>query len=261
MPHIRSLGKTRLSLKSVSKVYKGKKRDVLAIDNINLDIKDGEIFCLVGASGTGKTTILNAVAGFISCTSGKIYIDGSQIKEPGEGRVMIFQDDATFPWLTVRENVLYGVNNKNRYTNVNAPTTAMDKLLEVVGLENWQDAYPKHLSGGMKKKVEIVRAFAINPSIILADEPFGGIDAISKEDLQRVILDLWANERKTILFATHDIEDALFMGDRIAVLSNPPGKVKSIIEVPFKRPRDFDLKLSSEFQRLRGQVKELLEKD
>ncbi len=157
--------------------------------------------------------------------------------------------------------MIYGVTAESQYDSESSHTNLVDRLIKVAGLKNWEDAYPKELSGGMKKKTEIVRSFAVSPSIILADEPFGGIDAISKDDLQKVILDLWASENITMLYATHDIEDALFMGDRIAVLPNTPGPIKSIIDVPFERPREFSLRLSNEFQSLRGKVKALIEKN
>jgi NitT/TauT family transport system ATP-binding protein len=216
----------------------------------NLAVHEREIVCLVGASGCGKSTLLNCVAGFLSPTEGEVRVNDTVVAGPGPDRVMVFQDDAVFPWYSVRGNVEDGL----RQTGLGRGERAekVDRLLRMDGLEHAADRYPRELSGGMRKRCDMARALAIEPEVLLMDEPFAALDVMTKERMQGQFLELWEANRMTVLFVTHDLEEALLLGDRVAVLRQGPGPLHSVMEVPFERPRDVGLKLSPDFQRLRA---------
>lgn len=225
-------------------------------ENIDLEVAKGEIVCLIGASGCGKSTLLNAVAGLVGLSSGSILVDGKPIQGPGADRVMVFQDDAVFPWMRVSRNVEYGLQMKGMpKAEINQ---RVQEVLKMVELESVPHAFPRELSGGMRKRVDLARALAVNPQVLLMDEPYGALDAMTKEKLQIHFLDICERTKLTSLFVTHDLEEALFLGDRVVVLGRNPGRVAAILPVPFAHPRSGDLKREPEFQKLRGELGRLI---
>jgi ABC-type nitrate/sulfonate/bicarbonate transport system ATPase subunit len=208
---------------------------IMALAELSLTIPDSQFFCLVGPSGCGKSTLLKIIAGLEFVDSGFITIDGANINGPGLNRGMVFQDYALFAWLTVEQNIEFGlelrkVPKKNRKEIV-------DRYISMVGLNGFEKSLPQQLSGGMKQRVAIARALSLKPKIMLMDEPLGALDAFTRLQMQEEITRIWKEEKQTVIFVTHDIEEAVYLGDRIAVMTPNPGKIKTILEVPFPRPR------------------------
>lgn len=242
-----------IELKRLSFAYQGRNGLLPVFEDIDLVVETNEFFCIIGPSGCGKSTLLKIVAGFEKPSSGVVTHNGVKIKGISPKRAMVFQDDAVFPWLTVQQNVEYGL--KVRGIPIERRRAESRRLIDLVGLTGFEALYPKQLSGGMRKRVDIARALANQPQVLLMDEPFGALDAMTKEMLQVELTRIWENERKTVLFITHDVEEALFLGDRVAIM--PPhssGGTLEIVEVPFKRPRDVSIKEDPEFQRIRRQL-------
>jgi NitT/TauT family transport system ATP-binding protein len=225
-----------LIVDGLSKKYSSLGADTPALVDINLEIQEGEFICLLGPSGCGKSTLLKIIAGLIPATSGKIIIDGKAIDGPGPERAVVFQDYALFPWMSVRDNVEFGL--EARKLAPAARKEISDKLLGVVGLTDFADRYPHHLSGGMKQRVSIARALAVNPSLLLMDEPFGALDAQTRQSLQDELLRIWREYRKTVIFVTHSIEEAIYLSDRIVVMTARPGRIKEVVSIDEARPRD-----------------------
>ncbi len=224
-----------------------------ALSDVNLDIEKGEFICLLGPSGCGKSTLLNAIAGFDLVNHGSVKIDGKEVIAPSTKNVTIFQNYGLLPWRTVVKNVELGLESKGIDKK-----TRRDKALEylkLVKLENFENSFPRQLSGGMKQRVAIARALAVEPDIIFMDEPFGALDAITRMKLQDDILDICKNEKKTIIFVTHDIEEAVYLADRIVVMTPNPGKVKGVIKVPLHHFRD---RTSGDFLLVRDKIFDLL---
>lgn len=241
--------------------YKGnrEKSRYEVIRNLNLEIQDNEFICIIGPSGCGKSTLLKMLAGFEKPTSGTIIYNDQEIKSVGYERAMVFQEDAVFPWLKVKDNVEYGL--KVRSVDQTERKKRVEKYIETVGLKGFEDAWPKELSGGMKKRVDLARVLANNPDTILMDEPFGALDAMTKEMLQEELVKIWEQSKKTIVFVTHDIEEALFLADQIVVLQHiKNGGEAEVIDVPFERPRTVRIKENPEFQKVRRRTVELLKK-
>jgi NitT/TauT family transport system ATP-binding protein len=226
------------------------------LQDINLELPGGQVTCLIGASGCGKTTLLHVIAGLVPYSSGTLWVAGKAVEGPGPDRVMVFQDDAVFPWLTVRENAEYGLRVKGVTKVVRKQRVA--EVLRLVRLSGKDGLFPKQLSGGMRKRVDLARALAVEPQVLLMDEPYGALDAITKEHLQLEFLNITARSTMTVLFVTHDLEEAIFLGDRVVVMSANPGRIHSLINVPFSHPREASLKRSAEFQALRGKLAELI---
>jgi NitT/TauT family transport system ATP-binding protein len=222
----------------------------IALAGINLDIMKGEFFAIVGPSGCGKSTFLEIMAGLIKPTSGSIYIDGVPIIGPDHNRGIVFQGYALFPWRTVMGNVAYGLEEKG----VSYKEKICREYISLVGLSGFENHYPHELSGGMKQRVAIARALAYDPDILLMDEPFAALDAQTREILQGELLRIWNETKKTVLFVTHNIEEAVFLADRIAVMSGRPGMIKKVIEVPLSRPRLEEHRLEQDFMQLRHDV-------
>jgi NitT/TauT family transport system ATP-binding protein len=220
------------------------------LKDINIRIEDNEFFCVLRPSGCGKSTLLKILAGFEPYTSGQIFDGSTPIKGVSYERAMVFQEDAVFPWLNVYDNVEYGI--KVRGVNQEERRITTKHFIDLVGLTGYETLYPKALSGGMKKRVDLARVLANDPRILLMDEPFGALDAMTKERLQEQVVEIWENSRKTIVFITHDIEEALFLGDRVAILQpiSAGGQVK-IYDIDFPRPRKLSLKEEPEFQKMR----------
>ena len=207
-----------------------------ALRNVSLDIRDGEFVCLLGPSGCGKTTLLNAIAGFITPSTGTVEIDGMVVREPGADRGMVFQEYALFPWFTVEQNVQYGPMLRGA-----AKTSLIeisDHYLNLVNLKIYKHHYPNQLSGGQRQRVAIARALANQPKTLLMDEPFGALDAMTRESLQEELLRIWEAERRTCIFVTHSIGEAVFLADRIVAIQGRPGRIQAVVENPLLRPRD-----------------------
>jgi NitT/TauT family transport system ATP-binding protein len=243
-----------IRISAVTKVFRqGDGAAVVALDGIDLDIEPGELICLLGPSGCGKSTLLNAVAGFTVPTSGEIVADGRVVTGPGPDRGMVFQEYALFPWMTVRANVAFGLQMRNAgRKQVNETVVA---LLAKLRLSEFADRFPKDLSGGMRQRVAIARILALDSPILLMDEPFGALDALTRRNLQDELLRTWSELRKTILFVTHGIEESIYLADRIVVMTYRPGRVKAIIPVALERPRDVT---SAEFNDLKRHISEMV---
>lgn len=214
-----------------------KKKDIVpALKNLCFEVHPQELFVIVGPTGCGKTTLLNIIAGFQTPTKGEVLVDGRRVNKPSWQRTMVFQEYALFPWYTVRKNIEFGLEMKR--IEKNKRRRKVEELIDLVELKGFEDAYPRELSGGMKQRVAIVRALAVEPSLFLMDEPFGSVDAQARENLQDILLKLWFKTKNTILFVTHSIEEAVKLGQRIMVMTKRPGEAKEIIPVKNPYPRD-----------------------
>jgi NitT/TauT family transport system ATP-binding protein len=227
----------QIRVDGVSKTYRSESGPVEALTDVDFDVDNGEFVSIVGPSGSGKSTIFRIIAGLEAPTEGTVLVDGSPVTEPGPDRGMVFQDDALFPWRTVAENVSYGLEEVGPPRGFTIDER-IDYCLELVGLTDKADAYPKELSGGQRQRVGIARALAVDPPILLMDEPFGSVDARTRTSLHRELLDIWAETEKTICFVTHDIGEAVYLSDRIVVFSSAPGTPLDVIPVELSRPRN-----------------------
>lgn len=236
---------------------KGGQHEFTAIQDINFSVKEGEFITLVGPSGCGKSTLLDLLTGLTSPTKGRILIDGREITGPGLDRGIVFQQYALFPWKTARGNVEFGLEAKGIQKNERKEMA--EYYLDLVGLKRFADRYPHELSGGMKQRVAIARSLAFNPDVLLMDEPFAALDAQTRETLQTELLRIWQKTKKTIIFVTHGIDEAVYLGERVVVLTANPGTVKKIVEVPIKnRLDDADIKSNRDFVEARREVWNLL---
>lgn len=240
---------TLLEVKHVSKLFNVDSRKMEALRDINLEIEEGEFICFVGPSGCGKTTLLRTIAGLEKPTIGQVLLDGQEIKGPGPERGMVFQEYSLFPWKTVIDNIGFGLELKKvpkaeRYDRSRV-------YLQMVGLEKFEERYPHELSGGMKQRVAIARALVNDPRAILMDEPFGALDAQTRNIMQSELLRIWQEEKKTVVFVTHSVDEAIYLGDRIIIMSARPGRIKEIIEIDLPRPRN---RTSPEVNAIRDRV-------
>ena len=261
---------SNLFLRHIYKIYPGtgnakknakgeaKKRsgDFVAVKDFNMEINDGEFIVFVGPSGCGKSTTLRMIAGLEDISSGTIEIDGQVVNdlEPRDRDIaMVFQNYAIFPHLSVRENVMFGLNLKKGMTDAEREEIAL-KYIKMVGLEKFINAYPKELSGGMKQRVAIARAYAVNPSLLLMDEPFGALDAQTRTQLQTELLKTWEEEKKTCFFITHDVEEAILLASRVVVMSARPGRIKEVIDIDIPYPRNQETKMLPRFTELKNYI-------
>jgi NitT/TauT family transport system ATP-binding protein len=231
-------------------------KDVEAIRDFNLEISEGEFIAIVGPSGCGKSTFLHMVGGFEPITEGELLVEGHPVTGPGPDRGMVFQEFALFPWRTVAENIAWGLEIQER--SKSERQAIVERLLAKVGLTHFRDHYPAELSGGMKQRVAIARTLAFEPRILLMDEPFGALDAQNRELMQEELQTIWNETRKTVIFITHDIEEAIYLADRVIVFSARPGRTKADIRIDLPRPRDLDVKKSKAFFDYRNQIWDLL---
>lgn len=248
-----------VEIKNATKIYDPLGANVLAVDNCSLEIKAGEFLAIVGPSGCGKTTMLNMLAGFDSMTEGEICVDGACVASPtmrltpGSDRMVVFQLGALFPWRTVLENVCFGPLMQGTMSKKDAIDKARD-LLRVSGLEGFENDYPMNISSGMQRRVEIVRALINEPKILLLDEPFRALDAMTKSVMHKYLLDLFDMIGKTIMFITHDLDESIYLADRVFVMTTRPGRLKKWIDIDLPRPRDIKVKVSDRFMELRQQA-------
>ncbi|OMC25417.1 ABC transporter ATP-binding protein [Mycobacterium colombiense] len=251
-----------LVLKGVGKVYRTRGAPVVAVQNFSLDIAAGELHVIVGPSGCGKSTLLGAVAGFTDITSGRIELDGQLLCGPtrptaaiGPDRVVVFQDSTLFPWFTVAENVSFGLVAQRRLSRRDAAEIAVERLQDV-GLGDIARSYPGELSSGVQRRIEILRALVMEPTVLLLDEPFRGMDAISRSAMHDALLQIYDKSSVTVLFITHEIEEAVYLGSRVTVMTTHPGRAKVTIDVDLDRPRDRDLITAPDFRELVAEVSE-----
>jgi NitT/TauT family transport system ATP-binding protein len=233
-------------------------RQVLALSDVSLSVADGEFMAIVGPSGCGKTTLLNIVAGLLPYEGGVVAIDGRRVDGPGVDRAVVFQQSSLLPWRTVAGNVRYGMELQKRF-DAQAIRARTEHFINLVGLAGFERHYPSELSGGMQQRVNLARALAADPVALLMDEPFAALDAQTREYMQAELLKIWSEARKTVLFITHQINEAVYLADRVAVLSSRPGQVKGIFEVPFDRPRSLNLKRDPRFLQVEDSIWRLVE--
>ncbi|MDR7543537.1 MAG: ABC transporter ATP-binding protein [Armatimonadota bacterium] len=245
---------SKIVLTDVTKVFQARARRVVALDGVSLTVADGEFVCVVGPSGCGKSTLLRIIAGLIPQTAGEVVIHSSGRGKPLHS--LVFQEYAIFPWKTVLENVAFGL--QMRGVPRAAREAAAHMWIARVGLAEFADAYPRQLSGGMRQRVGIARAFANDPEVLLMDEPMGSLDAQTRLLLMDELLRLWEADRKTVVYITHDIEEAVLLGDRVALMTARPGRLKAVYDVPFARPRGIPLMASPQFARLAYNIWESL---
>ncbi|HWU40456.1 MAG TPA: ABC transporter ATP-binding protein [Candidatus Acidoferrum sp.] len=249
----------KLQIQNLSKVYRSGGHEVVAIDEINLAVRNKEFATILGPSGCGKSTLLRIVAGLMKPTRGVVRLDGAAISGPGRDRGMVFQSYTLFPWLTVMENIQFGLGLSGVAKAEQEQIAG--EFVERVGLRGFESAYPKALSGGMKQRVAIARALATNPAVLLLDEPFGALDAQTRALMQEFLTQMWEDLHKTILFVTHDVEEAIFLSDRVFVMTARPGRTKAEIEIPLDRPRSYELKATETFLELKREALSLIREE
>ena len=248
-----------IEIRGVWKEFAKGERRVMALQDIDLDVAQREFVAILGPSGCGKSTLLNMVAGFDRPSRGSVRVAGEEIAAPSPSRCVVFQEPALFPWLTVLDNVVFGPKARGQAAADYRPRAA--QIIEQVGLRGFEASYPAELSGGMRQRVGIARVLIMEPQVLLMDEPFGSLDAQTRTLMQELLLELWQRHQQTVLFITHDIEEALLLADRVCVMTARPGRIKKSIAVPMARPRAIELTLSPEFNALRREVLELIREE
>ena len=235
---MKSEHKPVIAVENLWMTFPGKRAEeqVHVLENVNLSVRQGEFVCIVGPSGCGKSTLLNIIAGFLSQTRGGVMVEDRIVSGPDPRRIFVFQENGVFPWLTVEDNIGFGLLSKPKAERVQT----VSHYIEMVGLKGFERAYPRELSGGMRQRVEIARALAANPHIIYMDEPFGALDFITRLKMRTDLVRIWQNEKKTILFVTHDIEEAVQLADQVLVMSRRPATIQEVIPINLPRPRDLD---------------------
>jgi NitT/TauT family transport system ATP-binding protein len=226
--------KTKVSIDDVSMTFRRDGKAVEVLNHINLEVVDGEFVCILGPSGCGKSTLLNIVAGFLRQNDGQVNIDGELVQGPDPRRIFVFQERGVFPWLTVEGNIGFGLFRLSKEER----EKRIAYYVKLVGLDGFERAYPHELSGGMKQRLEVARALAVNPDMLFLDEPFGALDSITRLGMRRELLRIWELERKTVLFVTHDIDEAVQLADRVVVMSSRPARIRRIVEIDIPHPRD-----------------------
>lgn len=243
---------TKVKIENVKKVWNTRNGQIVALNGVNLDIMENEFICVVGPSGCGKSTLLNIIAGLEEPTEGAAYIDDKKITSTGVERGVVFQQYALFPWLTVLKNVMFGLKLQGK-KNDEAKEIAM-KYIKMVQLEEFVNHYPKELSGGMKQRVAIARAYAVNPEVLLMDEPFGALDAQTRTQLQTELLETWEKEQKTCFFITHDVDESIILAQKVVIMSARPGRIKDIVDIDIPYPRTQETKMSPRFLELKNHI-------
>jgi len=227
-----------ISIRNLSMRFPGKRagEEIAVLENVNAGVARGQFVCIVGPSGCGKSTLLNIVAGFLEATSGEILVEGLPVRRPDPRRIFVFQENGVFPWLNVHENVGFGLRKQTRSER----DRIIARYIDMVGLGGFENAYPHELSGGMRQRVEIARALAANPDIIYMDEPFGALDFLTRLKMRTDLVRIWQSEKKTILFVTHDIEEAVQLADRVLIMTARPATIQEVVDVDLPRPRHLD---------------------
>jgi NitT/TauT family transport system ATP-binding protein len=251
-------GAARIAFDRVSVEYPSRRGPLRVVDDVSYSIGDGEFVAVIGPSGCGKTTMMNIVAGFVKPTSGRVLLDGKPIAGPGPDRGVIFQDYGVFPWLTVRQNIAFGLTLDANRVAAGERDAICDRYMALMGLTDFADAWPKMLSGGMRQRLALARAYAVRPQFLLMDEPFGALDAQTRTAMQDLLLQVLATEGKTVMLITHSVEEAIYLASRIVVMSARPTRIREEIRVPFTYPRAESLHETREFNELRSHVRDLV---
>lgn len=247
-----------IAFEHVALEFPGPNGAIRVVDNVSYEIRQGEFVSIIGPSGCGKTTMMNMVAGFITPTSGAVKVNGQALKGPGPDRGVIFQDYGVFPWLSVRDNIAFGLTlNANRVSAAERKEIC-DRYMRLMGLSDFADAYPKMLSGGMRQRLALARAYAVKPQFLLMDEPFGALDAQTRSSMQDLLLEVLQVEDKTVMLITHSVEEAIYLSNRIIVMTARPTRIREIIKVPFPYPRGESLHEDPQFTQLRSRVRNLV---
>jgi len=256
--NLSSSARTRVRFEHVSLAFDTPKGKLNVVDDVSYDIHDGDFVAVIGPSGCGKTTMMSMLAGFQRPTVGSVLFDGKPVKGPGPERGVIFQEYGVFPWLTVKQNIAFGLRLKTNYVPASERDGICEHYLGLMGLSDFANAYPKHLSGGMRQRLAIARAYAVKPQFLLMDEPFGALDAQTRANMQNLLLKVLATEGKTVMLITHSVEEAIYLASRIVVVTARPARIKEIIDVPFPYPRDESIQELTEYTVLRSHVRELV---
>src|SRR5688572_8785844 len=253
---------TKLNIDGVSKHYwfDRESREIPALVNVSLSVSDGEFVAVVGPSGCGKTSLMNIVAGLLPYDQGTVSIDGRKVTAPGVDRAVVFQHSSLLPWRTIAGNIRYGMEMQRRF-DAATMRSRTDHFVKLVGLSGFENHYPSELSGGMQQRVNLARALASDPVVLLMDEPFAALDAQTREFMQAELLKIWAHARKTVMFITHQINEAVYLADRVVVMSARPGRVKGVFDIPFDRPRGLVLKRDPKFLELEDAIWKLIEEE
>jgi ABC-type nitrate/sulfonate/bicarbonate transport system ATPase subunit len=250
---------TKLELRNISMLYSQRGKRFEALRDVSIAVDAGEFISLVGASGCGKTTLLRIVDGLLSPTRGQVWVDGRPVTRPGPDRGFVFQQDALFPWRTVLDNVIFGLEVQGR--NRRESRERADRLLRLVGLIGFEQHFPHELSGGMRQRANLARALTIDPDVLLMDEPFAALDAQTREIMQAELLRIWRSNRKTVMFVTHQIDEAVYLSDRVVVMTSRPGQVKATIDIDIPRPRDLSVKRTPHFLELVDEIWKMIEEE
>jgi NitT/TauT family transport system ATP-binding protein len=237
----------KLRLDHVGKVFERDGKSINVLADLNLDVADGEFICIVGPSGCGKSTLLSLLGGFVSPSSGTIIVDGEPVLGPDPRRILVFQERGVFPWLTVEGNIGFGLSNLSSAER----QKRIDHYVQMVRLQGFENSYPSDLSGGMQQRLQVARALAVNPDILYLDEPFGALDSVTRTIMRRELLRIWQTERRTILFVTHDIDEAVQLADRVVILSSRPAKIEDVLTIDIAHPRNIS---SPRYLELRDQL-------
>ena len=245
-----------MEVKGLTKRFKGHHGEVTALNNIDLKIHKREFVCVIGPSGCGKSTLIRILAGLEQATEGQVLLDGKEVSKPGPERGMVFQGYTLFPWLTVKRNIMFGLLESGM--DKNTAEAEARQWIGLIGLTRFENSYPHQLSGGMKQRVAIARALANKPKILLMDEPFGALDAQTRAKMQAYLMEIWKNIDITVFFITHDLDEAVYLADRILVLKANPGEIQELVEVPVPQPRHPDQFLSQEFLATKKHIEELI---
>ncbi|MBR0927165.1 ABC transporter ATP-binding protein [Bradyrhizobium diazoefficiens] len=250
--------KKRAQFDKVSLSFETPKGRLMVVEDVSYDINDGDFIAVIGPSGCGKTTMMSMLAGFQKPTTGRVLFDGRPVAGPGPERGVIFQEYGVFPWLTVKQNIAFGLTLKANHVATAERDAICDHYLSLMGLSDFANSYPKHLSGGMRQRLAIARAYAVKPQFLLMDEPFGALDAQTRSNMQNLLLKVLETEGKTVMLITHSVEEAIYLASRIVVVTARPARIKEIIDVPFAYPRDESIQERPEFAELRSHIRQLV---
>src|SRR5438105_14725769 len=249
----------KLALHKISMIYAQRGRRFTALRDVSLQIDSGQFISRVGASGCGKRTLLRIVDGLVAPSSGSVSVDGQSVTKPGPDRGFVFQQDALFPWRTVLDNVVFGLEVQGR--SKSASRARADELIRLVGLSGFEHHFPHELSGGMRQRANLARALTVDPDVLLMDEPFAALDAQTREIMQAELLRIWRSNRKTVLFVTHQIDEAVYLADRVVVMTSRPGRVKAVLDVDIQRPRALSVKRTPAFLAIVDEIWKMIEEE
>jgi NitT/TauT family transport system ATP-binding protein len=251
-------GAPRIRFENVSVEFATAAGPMRVVDDVSFEVRQGEFVSIIGPSGCGKTTMLNMVGGFVQPTTGKVLLDGKPVDKPGPDRGVIFQEYGVFPWLTVRGNIEFGLKLQANKADAARRREVADRYMRLMGLQDFADHHPKHLSGGMRQRLALARAYAVRPEFLLMDEPFGALDAQTRTAMQDLLLEVLQTEGKTVMLVTHSVEEAIYLSSRILVVTARPARIRTIIDVPFTYPRAEHVHEDPRFGELRAQIRELV---